>query len=57
MNWAVVLGIVFGALLIGLMVIMGRGFLILLGFLFLFAIFGLILYLVYKWIFAPGWKD
>ena len=57
MNWAVVLGIVIAALLLGLVILLKGAFLQLLGGIFLFVIVGFILYLVYKWIFAPGWKD
>ena len=57
MNWAVVLGIVIAALLLGLVILLKGAFLQLVGGIFLFVLFGFILYLVYKWIFAPGWKD
>ena len=55
MNWGIVLGIVFGAIIIGLALVLKRGFFTLLWILMLLGLGAVVLYFVAKWIFAPGW--
>lgn len=55
MNWGLVLGIVLGALLLGLIWLLKGGFLILLIMIIIFAIGAGIMWMVYNWVFPPGW--
>ena len=56
MNWAIVIGIVLGALVIGLIILLRER---VLGLIVSLCLIGLgcgIMWVVYKWIFAEGWN-
>lgn len=57
MNWAIIVGIACGLLLIGLTFLLKEGILVLIFWLVLLIIFAFVMYLIYKWIFPPNWKD